>query len=74
MGNTWYGKDSKAGARSGVRDAEGSELLAVASRNPDSAEEFAKELGIPKSYGSYVPFSKTRTWNLFTFRCRTTFT
>lgn len=37
----------------GIRDAEGSELFAVASRNLDNAERFAEEFGIPKSYGSY---------------------
>lgn len=37
----------------GIRDAKGSELYAVASRDPDSADRFAAELDVPKSYGSY---------------------
>jgi len=37
----------------GIRDAEGSELYAVASRDPDSAARFAAELGVSKSFGSY---------------------
>jgi len=37
----------------GIREAAGSELYAVASRNPDSAARFAAEIGVPKSYGSY---------------------
>ncbi len=36
-----------------IRQAERSELVAVASRNMDKAQAYAKEKGIPKAYGSY---------------------
>lgn len=37
----------------GIRESERNEVLAVASRSLEKAEEFAKNLGIPKAYGSY---------------------
>jgi predicted dehydrogenase len=37
----------------GIRDAESSELYAVGSRDAARADRFAKEFGLPKSYGSY---------------------
>ncbi len=37
----------------GIRGAEGSELYAVASRDPEKADRFAAEIGAPKSHGSY---------------------
>jgi D-xylose 1-dehydrogenase (NADP+, D-xylono-1,5-lactone-forming) len=37
----------------GARDAEGVELLAVASRDRDRAEAYAREQGIERAYGSY---------------------
>jgi predicted dehydrogenase len=36
-----------------IRQAERSELVAVASRNIDTARAYAKEKGIPKAHGSY---------------------
>jgi predicted dehydrogenase len=36
-----------------IRDAERSELLGVASRDLDRAQNYAKERSIPKAYGSY---------------------
>ena len=36
-----------------IRQAERSELAAVASRNKDKAQAYAQEKGIPKAYGSY---------------------
>ena len=37
----------------GMKKAENCELAAIAGRNPEKAERFAKEYGIPKYYGSY---------------------
>lgn len=37
----------------GIRDADNSELAAIASRRKDSADEFAGRFDVPKSYGSY---------------------
>ncbi len=37
----------------GMKKAENCELVAIAGRNPEKAERFAKEYGIPKAYGSY---------------------
>lgn len=36
-----------------IKQAERSELVAVASRNLEKAQSYAKEKGIPKAYGSY---------------------
>ncbi len=36
-----------------IRDSQRSELLAVASRSPAKAEQYAKHWGIPRAYGSY---------------------
>ena len=37
----------------GMKKAGNCELVAIAGRNPEKAERFAKEYGIPKAYGSY---------------------
>jgi predicted dehydrogenase len=37
----------------GMKKAENCELVTIAGRNPEKAERFAKEYGIPKAYGSY---------------------
>lgn len=37
----------------GIQESERNEVIAVASRSLDQAQAFAKELGIPKAYGSY---------------------
>src|SRR5690625_826579 len=37
----------------GIQESERNEVVAVASRSLEKAENFAKDLNIPKSYGSY---------------------
>jgi predicted dehydrogenase len=37
-----------------IKSAEGAELLGIASRNEESAQKFAQEFGIPRTYSSYA--------------------
>jgi predicted dehydrogenase len=42
----------------GLKAAKGANLLCVASRSPQKAQEFARQHGIPKFYGSYEELAK----------------